>query len=162
MLEDPIDAALDALRARSAVALRAELSAAPPSVLQKLAVDLVPPLFHNGYTGAPLHAGDRFADAAALPAVAGLPRFLVRVHSGTVLEADAAGLLSAMDAGGSPQAALVVIADVPFAPGVKASLAARVPWIVDFDGLVNLMLNARLAMTIRAVEASYVNPAYFR
>jgi len=63
---------------------------------------------------------------------------------------------------GVAQAALVMVSDVPLAPELRETLLAAVPWVIDMDGLVNLMINAAVGVTIRGYETRRLDPGYFR
>lgn len=149
-------------RARAMKELREGLHGASNALLAKLAVDLVPPLFRNDYRGELAATGGRWADAYARPRVAGLPSFLVRVHSGTFGAGDAADLREAMQGAHIAQGALAVIADHPFTVDLRGALGAQVPWLLDTDGLVHLMLNANVGVTSRVYETKCVDISYFR
>jgi len=152
-----------AIRARTAAALGDLLRFASPALLQKLAVDLVPPLMRvAGYTGIPLGTGDRWGDALAQPRIVGLPPVLVRIHAGAWLADDTRSLAAAMQGANATQAALAVIADDPLTRELRDAVAAYVPWLLDRDGLVNLMLSANVGVAVRAYEAKYPDEVYFR
>jgi len=142
--------------------LRAALRAADDPVLKKLAVDIVPPLFRNDYRGEDAGSGARWAHAFAKPRFNALPTFLVRVHSGPFTSDDAANLHMTMEGAAISQAALAVIADAPLPQGVRSLLGARVPWVLDTDGLANLMMNASVGVTPRVYETKVLNEGYFR
>ncbi|HEX2061481.1 MAG TPA: hypothetical protein VHK90_12140, partial [Thermoanaerobaculia bacterium] len=142
-------------------ALREALRAAPVPVLQKLAVDITPSLFRNDYSGEARGAGERWADALAKPRMTALPSFLVRVYRGAFNAEDADELTRAMQDANVAQAALVFATADPVLPDVREKLTG-VPWIIDRDGLINLMVNANIGVTSRVYEARYVDPAYFR
>jgi hypothetical protein len=161
LAEDVIDRAVAESRLQTAATLRDALRTATVPILAKLAVDLVPELFRNDYDGEPFRRGDRWADAIAKPRMTVLPPFLVRVHHGAFGVDDVQGLLAAMMAVHAPQAALVVIGPL-VAPGVRNTLGAAVPWLVDTDGLIHLMIGANVGVASRVYEAKYVNADYFR
>lgn len=149
-------------RTQTMADLREALRAAPADVLKKLAVDLVPPLFRAGYDGELAATGHQWADAWARPRTSALPTFLVRVHRGVFSEDDAVRLREAMHGAHIEQAALVVISETPLRPGVRTALGSVVPWIVDTEGLINLMLNANLGITTHVYEAKSLDNGYFR
>ena len=149
-------------RARTVAELRAALLAAEDPLLQKLAVDLVPPLFRNDYHGEAAASGARWAHAFARPRIAALPAFLVRVHSGPFSAEDAANLHMTMQGANITQAAVAVIAEGPLPPVIRSLLGPAVPWLLDTEGLVNLMLNANVGVTTRMYETKCLNGAYFR
>jgi hypothetical protein len=130
-------------------------------VLGKLAVDLVPPLFRNEYRGEPAQSGEGWADAIAHPRVPALPSFLVRVHLGAFVLDEVESLLAAMMTAHATQAALVVIAP-PVAPDVRKALGTMVPWLVDLDGLIHLMITAKVGVGTRVCETTHIDAAYFR
>jgi hypothetical protein len=162
MTPDAFERLIADARAQTLRDLRAVLLGASTSVLRKLAVDLVPALFRAGYDGELAATGDHWADAWARPRAAGLPTFLVRVHKGSFGEADASHLHAAMHGGHVVQSALVIISEKPLQAGVRTALGSAVPWIVDTDGLVNLMLNANLGIATRVYESKAVDPRYFQ
>ena len=148
------NAALAALREKAAAEMRELLRAAPPPVLEKIAVDIVPALVRAGsYSGEPFGTGENFGEALARSRVAGLPPILVRVHRGAFGAADQESLETSMQRAGATQTAVAFIAE----------RAVRVaPWVLDLDGLVHLMLNAGLGVTQRTYEVRYVDAPYFR
>lgn len=150
------------LRTRTTTELRQALLGASETVLQKLAVDLVPPLFRNEYRGEAAHSGPRWAEAFARPRVAALPTFLVRVHAGDFTSEDAAELRAVMEDAGIAQAALAVISQGPLRSDIRTLLGPPVPWLLDTEGLVNLMANANVGLTTQVLEAKSLDPAYFR
>lgn len=149
-------------RVRAMLQLRNELRIASAAVLAKLAVDLVPPLFRVEYRGELAATGASWADAYARPKAAGLPVFLVRVHSGLFTNEDAEHLLESMTGARIAQGALAVIHDMPLRAEVRRRLGAQVPWLLDTDGLVNLMVNANVGVTAQVVETKSVDISYFR
>lgn len=153
--------ALEGARVQTMAALREALRKAPVSVLQKLVVDLVPELFRTGYSGELAASGARWAQAFARPRFTALPTFLVRIHSGPFTEDDAVNLQMTMEGAGITQAALAIVGDVKIAPEVRASLGTLVPWLLDTDGLANLMLSAHVGVATRIYEVKSVDPAYF-
>jgi hypothetical protein len=161
MTADPFARLAADQRAQTIAELRTALGAAADPILQKLAIDLVPPLFRNDYRGEAAAAGARWAHAYARPRMPALPTFLVRVHSGPFSSDDAANLRMTMEGAGIAQAALAVIGAGPL-PDVRASLGPSVPWLLDTEGLVNLMMNANVGVTTRIYETKCLNPAYFR
>jgi restriction endonuclease Mrr len=161
MPEQQIEAAIAAVREQSATQLRELLRVASSAVLQKIAVDIVPSLVRIGsYTGEPAGSGEHYADALARPRVSGLPAILVRVHRGPFEGADAKTLFDALKETGAAQAAIAVIGDRPQA--IEQHLGTLAKWVFDLDGLVNLLLNADVGVTLRTYEARYVDPSYFR
>ena len=161
MPDDLLERAVAELRAQTVTALREALRNASPAVLGKLAVDLVPPLFRNDYRGEPARSGEGWADAIAQPRMTGLPSFLVRVHLGAFPLGEVEGLLAAMMVVHAPQAALVVIGP-PVAPDVRNALGTSVPWIVDLDGLIHLMIGAKVGVGTRVCETTHIDVGYFR
>lgn len=161
MPDDPLERAVAESRAQTAAGLREALRTASVSVLGKLAVDLVPPLFRNECRGEPGRSGDRWADAIALPRIMALPSFLVRVSHEPFAIGDVESLLAAMMTVHAAQAALVVIGP-PLPPDVRHALGTSVPWLVDLDGLVHLMEAANLGIGTRVYETRYVDADYFR
>lgn len=161
MPDDLLERAVAESRAKTAVGLRDALLHASVPVLQKLAVDLVPPLFRNDYRGERAQSGDRWADAIAQPRLAALPRFLVRMYLGPFVLDAVEGLLAAMMTAHASQAALVIIGP-PVAPDVRNALGTNVPWLVDLDGVVHLMMAANLGIGTRVYETRYVDADYFR
>jgi hypothetical protein len=162
MTEEPIDRVVADIHARTMIEMRGALQHARGNALAKIAVDIVPAVFRNDYKGELASAGERWADAIGRSQVPALPALLVRVHGGAFTPADASTLLATMRDSGIAQAALAVISDVPIAPELRATLLVAVPWLIDTDGLVNLMINANLGVTPRLYETKRLNPAYFR
>ena len=160
-MPDPLQELANESRITAAREMREQLSLVTAPVLSRIAVDLVPHLFRNEYGGAPAGHGDGWADALAKPSVTALPTLLVRVHRGTFGEDDAKQLLAAMQDVRVSQAALVAIGPA-VAPAVRAMLGHAVPWFVDTDGLIQLLLAASLGVTTRVYEAKYVDADYFR
>ena len=150
------------LRTQTITELRRALLGAGATVLQRLAVDLVPPLFRNDYRGEAASSGPHWAEALARPRVAALPTFLVRVHAGDFTSGDAAALRATMEDAGIAQAALVVITPGPLRSDIRTLLGPAVPWLLDTEGLVNLMVNASVGLTTVVLEAKSLDPAYFR
>ena len=146
---------------QTAAALRDALRTAPSAVLKKLAVDIVPELFRNDYHGEPARSGAHWADAIARPRTTVLPTFLVRVHHGAFPQEEVQTLVAEMMAGHASQAALVVIGPL-VAPAVRNALGARVPWLLDTDGLIHLMIGANIGVGSRQYETKYVDADYFR
>jgi hypothetical protein len=161
MTADPFARLAAELRAQTQAELREALRGATDPILQKLAVDLVPALFRNDYRGEAAAAGARWAHAFAKPRFTALPTFLVRIHSGPFSPDDAANLRMTMQGANITQAAVAVISDGAMPGGVRALLGAAVPWLLDTDGLVNLMMNANVGVTSRIYETKCVNAAYF-
>lgn len=162
MPEDPLERAVAESRVETAAMLHDLLRTAGAGVLRKLAVDLVPPLFRNGYSGEASRAGEEWADAVARPQGMALPTFLVRVRRGAFGLGDVDGLRVAMMSVHAAQAALVLIGQPPLSPDVRGALGADVPWIVDTEGLVHLMLGANVGVTSRVYETKRLDAAYFR
>ena len=158
MPHDDLERAVAESRAQTATQLREVLRNAPVSFLAKLAVDLAKPLFRDDYQGEPSQTGDVWADAIARPRVAALPTMLIRVHRGE-FEIDRVGDL--LDAAQTRQAALVIIGP-PVPAAIRNALGTTVPWIVDLDGLIHLMITARLGITTRVYETTHVDAGYFR
>jgi hypothetical protein len=50
----------------------------------------------------------------------------------------------------------------PAAPDVRNALGTAVPWLVDLDGLIHLMMSANLGIGTRVYETKYVDTDYFR
>lgn len=161
MPDDLLERAVAESRAQTVTGLRDALRNASPAVLAKLAVDLVPPLFRNDYRGEPARGGEGWADAIARPRITALPTFLVRVHLGAFAPGEVEGLLAAMMAVHAAQAALVVIGP-PVAPDVRNALGTAVPWIVDLDGLIHLMISAKVGVGTRMCETTHIDAGYFR
>lgn len=141
--------------------LRAALREARPHVLGRIAADIAAPLFRNEYRGEPWRSGDGWNEALAVPAGT-LPPFLVHVHARTFTRADADALLASMEEPGVAQVALVVLGDPPLEPGVRAFLGIAVPWLLDTEGLANLMLASGIGVRLRTIETHDVAPDYFR
>ncbi|HYH07954.1 MAG TPA: hypothetical protein VEK11_12925 [Thermoanaerobaculia bacterium] len=162
MTEDPFVRLVEEQRARTMEELRQLLRDVPDPVLQKLAVDLVPALFRNDYRGERAASGARWAHAFARPRSNALPTFLVRIHSGPFSADDADNLRMTMQGANITQAAVAVIGEGALTASVRTLLGSSVPWLLDTDGLVNLMMNANVGTALRVYEAKYVNPEYFR
>lgn len=162
MTEDPFARLVGEQRVRVVTELKQLLRNAPDPVLQKLAVDLVPALFRNDYRGEAAASGARWAHAFARPRFGALPTFLVRIHSGPFSEDDAANLRMTMQGANVAQAAVAVIGEGASVAPVRTLLGSAVPWLLDTDGLVNLMVNANVGIALRVYEAKYVNTEYFR
>ena len=162
MTEDPFVRLVGEQRVRTMAELRQLLRNAPDPVLQKLAVDLVPALFRNDYRGEAAASGARWAHAFARPRIVALPTFLVRIHSGEFTEDDAANLRMTMQGANIAQAAVAIIGEGALPAAVRTLLGTAVPWLLDTDGLVNLMVNANVGIALRSYEAKYVDPEYFR
>lgn len=161
MPEEQMNATLGSLRDRAAAELRDLLRSASPAVLQKIAVDIVPSLVRIGsYAGEPWSSGEHYGEAVARARVAGLPAILVRVHRGAFGGADAKAIFDSLKETNASQAAIAVIADRP--AGVEQHVGTLARWIFDLDGLVNLLLNANVGVTVRTYEAKYVDASYFR
>jgi hypothetical protein len=162
MHEDAITRAVEEACVQTMNALREVLRNADITVLRKVAVDIVPELFRAGYNGEPDASGARWAHALAHPQVAALPSFLVRIHSGPFSSDDAAHLRMTMEGAGITQAALAILHDPPVDAAIRKSLGTLVPWLIDTDGLVHLMMNANVGVTARVYEVKFVDSAYFR
>jgi hypothetical protein len=132
------------------------LQSASAETLSRIAVDIAPLLFTN-YDSEP-----RGGDALARPRSGSLPSFLVRVHPGPFTDDDFASLREAARSAGVSQCALAVIAIPPMSATLRSSFGPFVPWVLDRDGLVRLMLAHHVGIAVRVVETKYVNPAYFR
>ncbi|HYC60036.1 MAG TPA: hypothetical protein VEK79_10785 [Thermoanaerobaculia bacterium] len=161
MPDDLLERAVAESRIQTAAALRDALRTAPSIVLAKLAVDLVPELFRNDYDGEPARFGATWADAIARPRTAVLPTFLVRIHHGAFVQEEVQTLVAEMMAAHASQAALVVIGPL-VSPDVRNVLGAAVPWLVDTDGLIHLMMGANIGVRARYYETKYVDADYFR
>ena len=159
--DDPLERAVADSRVQTAAGLRDALRTASVPVLAKLAVDLVAPLFRNEYRGERSRSGDGWADAIAHPRMTALPSILVRVHLGAFPLDEVEGLLAAMMTVHASQAALVMIGP-PAAPEIRNALGTAVPWLVDLDGLIHLMMSANLGIGTRLYETKYVDTDYFR
>ena len=159
MVEEQMDAVIASLREQAAAEMRNALESASPAVLQKIAVDIVPALVRVSYSGQPWQIGARFADAIAIPAVAGLPAILVRVHRGDFDGADGKSLFDALKEADASQAAIAVIGGSPATVRQHVGTLAR--WLFDTDGLVNLMLNANVGVTVKTYEAKTFDASYF-
>jgi hypothetical protein len=59
------------------------------------------------------------------------------------------------------QAALVIIGP-PVASSVREVLGTTVPWIIDLDGLIHLMMTAKVGIATRVYELAHVDADYFR
>jgi hypothetical protein len=161
MAEDIVERAVAESRVITAAALRDVLRTVSAPVLQKLALDLVRPLFRDECIGEPSRSSERWAEAIARPRMTALPSFLVHVHHGSFTESDVEGLVAGMMATHAAQAALVVIGPI-VAPEVREALGAMVPWLVDTEGLVHLMMSGNVGVGSRVYEAKWVNTDYFR
>ncbi len=162
MSADPIATLAAEMRTRTMAELRALIRGASDAVLQKLAIDLVPALFRNDYRGEAAAAGERWAQAFARPRFSALPTFLVHLHAKTFTADDAEALRAAMLKAHITQAALAVLGDGPVAPAIRVTLGNSVPWLLETDALVNLMMNANVGVTSRIYETKYVNASYFQ
>lgn len=160
MNEEQLNAVLAALREKTAAELRERLRAASPDVLQKIAVDIVPSLVRiASYAGEPFDKGENFGESIARSRVQGLPPILVRVHRGAFTPQDGESIAASMRVAGVTQVAVAFIADR--AVNVAHYIAADVQWVLDLDGLVNLMLASGLGVTQRTYEVRYVDAPYF-
>lgn len=161
MIEEQLNAMIAALRERALAEMRELLRNAPPPVLQKIAVDIVPALVRiASYAGEPFDAGENYAEVLARSRVAGLPPILVRVHRGSFGPADGDAISASMRVAGVSQVAVAFIADR--AVNVAPYIGAEAQWTLDLDGLVNLMLGAGIGVTQRTYEAKYVDAPYFQ
>ncbi len=161
MPEEQMKAGVAAARDHAAAELRELLRDAHPSVLERIAIDIVPSLVKIGsYAGEPWGRGEHYAEVVARPRVDGLPTILVRVHRGPFEGADAKTLFDSLKETNASQAAIAVIGDRP--EGIEQHLGTLAKWIFDLDGLVNLLLNANVGVTARTFEAKYVDASYFR
>ena len=161
MAEDVLERAVAESRVITAAALRVALRTASLPVLRKLAVDLVGPLFHGECRGEASRSGERWAEALARPHMTSLPSYLVHLHLGAFREDDIEGLIAGMMSVHAAQAALVVIGPV-VAPDVREALGAMVPWLLDTEGLVHLMIAANVAVASRIYETKFMDADYFR
>jgi hypothetical protein len=161
MPEDLLEQLVAEARVETSAALRDALRTASDDVLRKLAVDLVGPLFRDECTSEPSRSGEHWAEALARPRMTALPSFLVRVHRGDFDLDHVDGLLAGMMAVHASQAALVVIGPL-VAPAVRDALGAMVPWILDVEGLLHLMIGANVGVASRIYETKYVDAAYFQ
>jgi hypothetical protein len=160
MDEEQLTAMIAALRDKATVEMRELLRAAPPTVLEKIAVDIVPALVRiASYAGEPFDKGENFGEAVARSRVAGLPPILVRVHRGSFGPADGAAVAASMRVAGVSQVAVAFIADR--AVNIAPYIGAEAQWVLDLNGLVNLMLGSGLGVTQRTYEVKYVDAPYF-
>jgi hypothetical protein len=160
MVEEQLTALLAALREQVAAELRERLRNAPPAVLQKIAVDIVPALVRiASYAGEAFGTAENYAEAIARSRVAGLPPILVRVHRGPFGAVDGSSVVASMSRAGVSQVAVAFIADR--AVNVAPYIGAEAQWTLDLDGLVNLMLGGGIGVTQRTYEARYVDGSYF-
>lgn len=161
MIEEQLNAMIAALRDRAVAEMRELLRAAPPAVLQKIAVDIVPALVRiASYAGEPFDAGEHYAEVVARSRVAGLPPILVRVHRGPFGPAEGDAIAASMRVAGVSQVAVAFIGDR--AVNVAPYIGAEAQWTLDLDGLVHLMVAAGIGVTQRTYEATYVDAPYFR
>ena len=160
MNEEQLIAIIAALRDAAAAEMRERLRAASPAVLQKIAIDVVPALVRiASYAGEPFDAGENYAEVVARSRVAGLPPILVRVHRGPFGPAEGEAVAASMRVAGVSQVAVAFIADR--AVNIAPYIGAEAQWVLDLDGLVNLMIAAGLGVTQRTYEAKYVDAPYF-
>ena len=160
MFDEQLTAMIAALREKAAAELRELLRTAPPAVLQKIAVDIVPALVRiASYAGEPFGTGENYGEAVARSHVAGLPPILVRVHRGPFGGVDGSSIFASMNRAGVSQVAVAFIADR--AVNVAPYIGADAQWTLDRDGLVNMMLGAGIGVTQRTFEAKYVDAPYF-
>lgn len=162
MPETLLERAVAESRVQTAAALRESLKLAPVSVLQKLAIDLVPPLFRIDYHGEPRASGARWADAIALPKLQGLPRYLVRVYRGPFTADEAEDIVETMKTVQVGQTALALVSEDPIPADLRERYFGIITWMLDIDGLTNLMINANVGVTSRVYETKYVDSGYFR
>lgn len=162
MSADPIASLAAEVRMQSLAELRNMIRGASDVVLRKLVVDLVPALFRNDYRGELAAAGERWAQAFARPRSGAFPSFLVHIHATAFTEDDADALRAAMLKAHIIQAALAVVGERPLRADLRAAFGNTVPWLLDADGLANLMMNANVGVTSKVYETKYVNPAYFK
>lgn len=161
MDDEQLNATIAALRDRAAAGMRELLRAAPPAVLQKIAVDIVPALVRiASYAGEPFDQGPNFGEAVARSRVAGLPPILVRVHRGPFTPQDGDSIAASMRVAGVTQVAVAFIADR--AVNVAPYIGAEAQWVLDLGGLVNLMLASGLGVTQRTYDVQYVDAPYFQ
>lgn len=161
MQEEQLQALLTAFRTQAFAQVKEALRTAPPHVLQKVAVDIVPALVRiASYTGEPFGTGENWGEAIARSRVAGLPPILVRVHRGPFDQSDGMSVISSLRRADSSQVAVAFVADR--AANVAPFIGADAQWTLDLDGLVNLMLNANVGVTPRTFEAKVLDAAYFR
>ena len=160
MDEEQLNAVLAALRDKTAAELRERLRAASPDVLQKIAVDIVPALVRiASYAGESFDKSDNFGEAVARSRVQGLPPILVRVHRGAFGAEDGESIKASMRVAGVTQVAVAFIADR--AVNVAPFIGAEAQWVLDLDGLINLMLATGLGVTQRTYDVRYVDAPYF-
>lgn len=159
MPDDPLERAVADSRAQTALQLREVLRNAPVSLLAKLAVDLAKPLFRDEYHGELLQTGDVWADAHARPRIRALPLMLIRVYRG---EFGSQQIHDLLEAAGGKQAALVIIGPIIIPPELRSVLSVQVPWIIDLDGLIHLMMSAKVGIATRVYETTHVDADYFR
>lgn len=160
MHEEQLTALIAALRDQTAAELRERLRAASPDVLQKIAVDIVPSLVRiASYAGEPFDKSENFGEAIARSRVQGLPPILVRVHRGPFTAQDGDSIAASMRVAGVTQVAVAFIADR--AVNVAPYLGAEAQWVLDLDGLVNLMLAGGLGVTQRTYEVRVIDAPYF-
>ncbi|HEX6095752.1 MAG TPA: hypothetical protein VF432_05450 [Thermoanaerobaculia bacterium] len=161
MNEEQLIAMIAALRDKAAAEMRELLRTASPPVLQKIAVDIVPALLRiASYAGEPFDRGENFGEAVARSRVAGLPAILVRVHRGPFGPADGNAIAASMRVADVSQVAVAFIADR--AVNVAPYIGAEAQWVLDLDGLINLMLASGLGVTQRTYDAKYVDAPYFQ
>lgn len=161
MPEEQMKAAVAATRDQAAAQLRELLRHASPEVLQRIAVDIVPSLVKVGeYTGQPRGIGAHYGEAIARSRVPGLPAIVVRVHRGPFDGTDAKTLFDSLKETDASQAAIAVVGERP--AGIDQHLGTLAKWVFDVEGLVNLLLNAHVGVTVRTYEAQYVDASYFR
>lgn len=160
MHEEQWNALVAAMRTQAAAQLKEALRAAPPDVLQKLAVDIVPALVRiASYAGEPAGTGENFGEAIARSRVAGLPPILVRVHRGPFGPAEGREVVESLQRAQSSQVAIAFVNDR--ATNVRPYIGADAQWTLDLEGLVNLMLNAGVGVTTKTYTALLVDGGYF-
>lgn len=161
MHTEQIEAVLAAVRTETAAQLKELLRPAPPAILQKVAVDIVPQLMRvASYEGHPLATGPTWAEAVARSRVPGLPPILVRLHRGPFDAEDGMNVIASLNDAEASQVAIAFLNDRPV--NVEPYIGARSHWTLDLDGLVNLMINAGVGVGTRTYEARFVEGAYFQ
>lgn len=161
MHTEQIEAVLAAVRTQTAAQLKELLRAAPPAILQKVAVDIVPQLMRvASYEGSPLGMGEQWAEAVARSRVPGLPPVLVHLHRGPFDAEDGLNVIASLNDAESSQVAIAFITDRPV--NVEPYIGARSHWTLDLDGLANLMINAGVGVGRKTFEAAFVEDRYFR
>lgn len=160
MHEEQLNALLGALRTQAAADMKDALRTAPPEVLQRVAVDIVPALVRiASYAGEPAGVGPNWGEAVARSRVAGLPPILVRVHRGPFGPAEGRDVVVSLDRAGVSQTAIAFVSDR--AVNVRPYIGADAQWTLDLDGLVNLMLNGGVGVSTRTYTAIFIDGGYF-